>query len=156
MIQQGVAPSQTCTRQTRPVWLDAMADLVQQGRLDELDYAHLGEYLSDMARSDRQRVESRLTTLLEHLLKWEHQQERRSNSWRRTLVVQRQKLAQTRPKACCEIMRRRFCQTRTRRPRNERLPRPRYWLKPSQRRARTRWSNCWRRGCRGITKGKAP
>lgn len=28
-------------------WLEAMAELLQQGRLDEIHYAHLQEYLSD-------------------------------------------------------------------------------------------------------------
>ena len=40
-------------------WLERMADLIHQGRLDVLDYPHLGEYLSDMARRDRREVESR-------------------------------------------------------------------------------------------------
>src|SRR2546425_8775810 len=74
-------------------WLEAMADLIQQGRWDGLDYAHLGEYLSDMARRDRQEVKSRLTTLLAHVLKWVHQPDHRSRSWRGTIVEQRQELS---------------------------------------------------------------
>lgn len=74
-------------------WLETMAAAIRQGRLDELDYAHLGEYLSDMAKRDRREVESRLAVLLAHLLKWEHQPAKRSGKWRRTIVVQRQKLA---------------------------------------------------------------
>jgi hypothetical protein len=71
MIQQAAAPLSELYEADETAWLDAMADLVRQGRLEELDYAHLAEYLTDMARSDRREVESRLTTLLEHLLKWE-------------------------------------------------------------------------------------
>lgn len=73
-------------------WLDSMAELIQQGRFDELDYLHLGEYLADMARRDRREVKSRLTTLLAHLLKWTHQSNKRSRSWRATIVVQRHEL----------------------------------------------------------------
>jgi predicted enzyme related to lactoylglutathione lyase len=73
-------------------WLDTMAELIQHGRLDELDYSHLVEYLSDMARRDRREVESRLTLLLAHLLKWTYQAKKRSRSWRGTIVVQRQEL----------------------------------------------------------------
>ena len=29
-------------------WLDAMAELIAEGRRDELDYEHLREYLHDM------------------------------------------------------------------------------------------------------------
>jgi hypothetical protein len=70
-----------------------MADLIQQGRCGELDYPHLSEYLSDMARRDRREVESRLATLLAHVLKWVHQPENRSRSWRSTIVEQRQELS---------------------------------------------------------------
>jgi hypothetical protein len=74
-------------------WLEAMADLIRQGRWDDLDYPHLGEYLTDMARRDRREVESRLATLLAHVLKWVHQPDQRSRSWRGTIIEQRQELA---------------------------------------------------------------
>lgn len=73
-------------------WLDTMAQLAAERRVDELDYEHLSEFLADMARRDRREVRSRLTVLLMHLLKWEHQPDQRSNSWRATIVEQRQEL----------------------------------------------------------------
>jgi Domain of unknown function DUF29 len=73
-------------------WLDAMAELARQGRGDALDLPNLAEYLADMARRDRREVESRLVVLMAHLLKWEHQPERRSRSWRCTVIEQRQEL----------------------------------------------------------------
>jgi len=73
-------------------WLEAIADLIRQGRLDEVDYPNLAEYLTDMARRDRREVESRLIVLLAHLLKWNVQPDRRSGSWRATIVEQRQEL----------------------------------------------------------------
>jgi Domain of unknown function DUF29 len=74
-------------------WLEAMAALIEQRKLDELDYSHLREYLTDMARRDRREVQSRLVVLLAHLLKWSHQPERRSGSGRATIVTQQQELA---------------------------------------------------------------
>src|SRR5438876_10707090 len=74
-------------------WLDVMSELIHQGRLDELDYAHLGEYLADMAGRDRREVESRLRILIAHLLKWTQQTGKRSGSWRGSIVAQRQELA---------------------------------------------------------------
>jgi hypothetical protein len=50
------------------------------------------EFLSDMAHRDRREVESRLIVLLKHILKWVHQPERRSRSWRVTIIEQRQEL----------------------------------------------------------------
>ena len=73
-------------------WLEQMSSLVAQRRFDEIDHAHLSEYLCDMARRDKREVFNRLVTLITHLLKWEQQPERRSNSWRGTIVAQRREL----------------------------------------------------------------
>ena len=73
-------------------WLDAMSELIDAGRFTDLDYAHLGEYLAAMARRDRREIASRLTILIAHVLKWIHQPDNRSKSWRRTVIVQRQEL----------------------------------------------------------------
>src|SRR5437764_9918061 len=73
-------------------WLECMADLVAQRRYDELDHQNLSEYLQDMARRDKREVFSRLVILLTHLLKWDHQPEQRSNSWRGTILSQRREL----------------------------------------------------------------
>ncbi len=78
--------------QDETAWLEAMAELARDGRSRDLDLPHLAEYLSDMARRDRREVESRLIVLLAHLLKWAQQPDRRSRSWRATVIEQRQEL----------------------------------------------------------------
>jgi hypothetical protein len=78
--------------QDETAWLEAMVELIRLGRLDEVDYPNLAEYLADMARRDRREVESRLTVLIAHVLKWVQQPERRSGNWRGTLIEQRQEL----------------------------------------------------------------
>ncbi len=93
MIQQAVDLLPSLYESDETAWLDAMADLIHQGRFDELDYAHLGEYLADMARRDRREVESRLRVLIAHLLKWTKQPGNRSGSWHGSIVAQRQELA---------------------------------------------------------------
>jgi len=75
-------------------WLEAVASLIRLGQYENLDFPHLSEYLTDMARRDRREVKSRLTTLLAHVLKWVHQPERRSRSWRTTIIEQRQELSE--------------------------------------------------------------
>jgi hypothetical protein len=75
-------------------WLEAMAELAAQRRATEMDYDHLAEYLTDMARRDRREVRSRLVVLITHLLKWEYQQKERSRSWRLTIANQRLELKQ--------------------------------------------------------------
>jgi hypothetical protein len=93
MIQQAALDLPALYDLDETAWLEAMAGLIQQGRWGDLDFAHLGEYLTDMARRDRREIESRLTTLIAHVLKWVHQPDRRSASWRGTLIEQRQELA---------------------------------------------------------------
>jgi hypothetical protein len=73
-------------------WLEIMSQLAAEGRYAEMDSVNLSEYLLDMARRDRREVFSRLVTLLVHLLKWEFQPDRRSGSWRGTILEQRSEL----------------------------------------------------------------
>src|SRR6185437_4154390 len=93
MIQQSAPALSRMYEADETAWLEVMADLIQQGQWNDLDYPHLGEYLNDMARRDRREVKSRLTTLLTHILKWLHQPDHRSRSWRGTIVEQRQELS---------------------------------------------------------------
>ena len=73
-------------------WLDATAALIGEERLDELDYAHLKEFLEDMAKRDRKEVSSRLKVLLAHVLKWMYQMNMRSPSWQNTVLEQQDEL----------------------------------------------------------------
>src|SRR6476659_2793610 len=88
---QALSPS-VLYEQDETAWLEAMSELIRLGRLDEIDYPNLAEYLADMARRDRREVESQLTVLITHALKWTHQSDHRSGSWRGTIIEQRQEL----------------------------------------------------------------
>src|SRR6266568_1065759 len=74
-------------------WLDAMADLIRREQYSELDYEHLQEYLNDMSIRERHQVQSRLEVLVLHVLKWTFQPDRRSASWRRSIIAQQERLA---------------------------------------------------------------
>ncbi len=76
-------------------WLDAMSELLREGRISELDYPNLQEHLEAMALRDRKKVESRLAILIAHVLKWTHQPEKRTPSWRGTIIEQRHRLNKT-------------------------------------------------------------
>jgi len=73
-------------------WLEQTARQVAAGRWDEVDRENLSEYLNDMAIRDRREVMSRLVVLLTHLLKWQHQPEKRTGSWEATIETQRLEL----------------------------------------------------------------
>src|SRR6266446_5652537 len=92
MTTTELMPLKTLFEQDETAWLEIMSHLAAEGRYAEMDHSNLSEYLADMAKRDRREVSSRLVTLLTHLLKWEHQQDHRSGSWRGTILEQRREL----------------------------------------------------------------
>lgn len=73
-------------------WAMHTARLVRERRFDELDALHLAEELESMGKSEQRALESRLTVLLAHLLKWQSRPAGRGKSWQRTLVEQRKRI----------------------------------------------------------------
>ena len=61
-------------------WTQEQAALLKSGRFSEIDVEHLIEEVETMGRSEKRALESRLTVLLVHLLKWQYQPARRGNS----------------------------------------------------------------------------
>jgi hypothetical protein len=92
MSQQPPPVALSLYEQDETAWLEQTALLIAQCRFDEVDHAHLSEYLTDMARRDRREVLHRVTVLLLHMLKWEHQPDQRTASWQATIRHQRQEL----------------------------------------------------------------
>ncbi len=70
-------------------WLTQQAALLSDGRLQELDVAHLLEEIEDMGRSEKAAIENSLIVLLIHLLKYRYQPDQRSSSWRGSIVEHR-------------------------------------------------------------------
>lgn len=70
-------------------WTQQQAALLKAGRFNEADIENIIEEIETMGRSEKRSVESRLTVLLQHLLKWEHQPQRRGRSWLLTIREQR-------------------------------------------------------------------
>lgn len=62
-------------------WADQQALLLEQERWSELDLINLIEEVRDLGRQERNAIESQLTRLLLHLLKWQYQPENRGSSW---------------------------------------------------------------------------
>lgn len=74
-------------------WTHRQADLLRQGRFNELDTQHLIEELNSMGARERRELVNRLAVLLAHLLKWRYQPDRRGTSWQRTIKIQRMEIA---------------------------------------------------------------
>jgi hypothetical protein len=62
-------------------WISQTAQLLREQRWHEIDLPHLIEEIEDLGKSERRGIASQLTRLLLHLLKWQYQPQRRSDSW---------------------------------------------------------------------------
>ncbi|MCX7112904.1 MAG: DUF29 domain-containing protein [Proteobacteria bacterium] len=74
-------------------WSKEQARLLRNGRFDALDIEHIADEIEDVGKSEQRELESRMAVLLSHLLKWQHQPERRGSSWQRTIKEQRKSIA---------------------------------------------------------------
>ena len=62
-------------------WANYTAHLLREQRWAEVDWEHLIEEVEDLGKSERSAIGSQLERIMLHLLKWEYQPERRSDSW---------------------------------------------------------------------------
>ncbi|WP_265266613.1 DUF29 domain-containing protein [Spirulina subsalsa] len=74
------------------LWIEQTINYLKQRDFSALDLDNLIEEISDMGRNNRREVFSRLKVLLMHLLKWQYQSEKRTNSWINTIDEQREQL----------------------------------------------------------------
>ena len=70
-------------------WLMEQADAIRRRSANELDWENLAEEVESLGRSQRSSLRKRLSLIVQHLIKWKHQSERRTYSWKTTIQVQR-------------------------------------------------------------------
>ena len=73
-------------------WAAHQAELLIAGRMQDLDVANLIEEMEAMSRKEHRELLRRMSILIAHLLKWMYQPTHRGNSWRRTILDQRQEI----------------------------------------------------------------
>jgi hypothetical protein len=71
------------------LWAEQTADLLRQGKLDQLDLVNLIDEVESLGRRERDRLLSSARLILHHLLEWHHQPEKRSRSWVKTIQRER-------------------------------------------------------------------
>lgn len=74
-------------------WAEQQASLLRAGRHGEADIDHIAEEIASLGRSEKRELVSRLRVLLSHLYKWQHQPERRGQSWRLSIANARDELS---------------------------------------------------------------
>ncbi len=70
-------------------WALRQEEALRKGLLVELDLARLADEIDTLGISEHKAFESALMRLLQHLLKWDFQPERRGRSWALTVRAQR-------------------------------------------------------------------
>ena len=68
------------------------AELLRAGRLSEIDPGAIAEEIDDVGEEQYDKLESALRMLMLHMLKWDHQPERRSRSWTASVREQRRRV----------------------------------------------------------------
>jgi hypothetical protein len=74
------------------LWINKTVEQLSNNQFQEIDLQNLIAELESMGRSEKRSVQSNLTVLLMHLLKYKYQPNKRSRSWRSTIVEHRRRL----------------------------------------------------------------
>jgi Domain of unknown function DUF29 len=74
------------------LWLEETLQHLKTGNLTKLDLVNLIDEIEGMGNSEKQSIESNLEVVLMHLIKYKYQSEKRTNSWRFTILENRRRL----------------------------------------------------------------
>ncbi len=66
-------------------WTQEQAQLLRHHQWSQLDLPNVIEEIESLGKQQRQELRNRLSILIGHLLKWEHQSQQRSRSWLATI-----------------------------------------------------------------------
>jgi len=74
-------------------WTQAQAQELRRAGAERnnapVDWENVAEEIESLGRSEEHQIDSRLEVLLQHLLKWHFQPEKRTNSWKASILEQR-------------------------------------------------------------------
>lgn len=84
--------TKTLYEQDFNLWLEETVNLLKTRQLERVDYENLIEEIESIGISHKNALESNLIQVLMHLLKWQYQKDKRTNSWRYTINEHRDQL----------------------------------------------------------------
>lgn len=73
-------------------WVEDQIALLKAGNLSQIDAENIADELSDVGNEQYDKLESAIRIVLVHLLKWDHQPERRSRSWSLSIQEHRRRI----------------------------------------------------------------
>ena len=68
------------------LWLRETINLLRKGEVEKLDIENLAEEIEDIGNNRKDALESNLIRVLQHLLKWKYQPQKRTNSWKASIT----------------------------------------------------------------------
>ncbi len=68
------------------LWIEQTAQQLRDRAFDQVDWENVIEEIEGLNRSDKRALESQITRVIMHLLKWDYQPERKSSSWRGSII----------------------------------------------------------------------
>ena len=88
----GVRANRTGYDEDFAAWVQEQAAALKAGRFDELDVDALADEVESLAKRDYRALVSDIYIVLLHMLKWDYQQDPRSESWRRSIREHRRRI----------------------------------------------------------------
>ena len=76
-------------------WIETTVEKLRIRDFSNIDWENLIAEIEDMGRSERRSLESNLVVILLHLLEWQFQPDRRSGSWKVSIVEHRRRIRKT-------------------------------------------------------------
>jgi len=73
-------------------WIETTVAQLKAQDYANIDWENLIDEIETMGRSERRSLKSNLVVILMHLLKWQYQPERRSSSWKGSIVEHRRRI----------------------------------------------------------------
>ena len=68
------------------LWLKETVNLLRKGEIEKLDIENLAKEIEDIGNNRKDALESNLLGVLQHLLKWKYQPQKRTNSWKASIT----------------------------------------------------------------------
>ena len=73
-------------------WLINTAKLLKSKEFTKLDLKNLIEEIESLGKSEKRAIKSNLIVVILHLLKWQYQPQKRSNSWKSSIREHRRRI----------------------------------------------------------------
>ena len=87
-----IAPPEVGYDEDLYAWSQDQAARLRASRPARIDWSHVAEEIESLGKSDRRSLKSDLKVVIEHLIKWRYQAQKRKSGWRSTINEHRDRI----------------------------------------------------------------